>query len=138
MVDQERVREMTKLAAYEKHEGKRCRLVTRYFRSDFVVRELLKGFLYGTAAFGIILLMWGVCHLEELIGNLDSIDLIQLGTAVLIRYVMFLIVYLVAVDIYANVYNAEGKKRTKRYYRHLKRLGRMYEDHEGHSTPLRH
>ena len=90
------------------------------------------------AAFGIILLMWGVCHLEELIGNLDSIDLIQLGTAVLIRYVMFLIVYLVAVDIYANVYYAEGKKRTKRYYRHLKRLGRMYEDHEGHSTPLRH
>lgn len=138
MVDQERVREMTKLAAYEKHEGKRCRQVTRYFRGDFVVRELLKGFLCGTAAFGIFVLMWGVCHLEELIENLDSIDLIQLGIAILVRYVIFLVIYLAAVDIYANVYYAEGKKRTKRYYRHLKRLGRMYEEQEGRSTPLQH
>ena len=135
MIDQERVREMTKLAAYEQREGKRCQQIIRYFRSDFVVRQLLKGVIYGTIAFGIILLMWGVCHMEELIQNLDSIDLIQLGTSILIRYLIFLAVYLDAVDRYANRYYAEGKRRSKRYYRHLKRLGRIYEDQEGRTTP---
>ena len=51
MIDQERVREMTKLAAYEQREGKKYRQVIRYYRGDFAARHLLKGFLYGTAAY---------------------------------------------------------------------------------------
>lgn len=138
MIDQERVREMTKLAAYEKYEGKRYRNVTCCFRGDFAGRHLLKAFVCATVCFGIFLLLWGVCNLEELISHLDSIDLIQLGIAILVRYLFFLAAYLVVVDIYANVYYAAGKKHEKRYYRRLRRLGRLYENQENRQTPTRH
>ena len=35
MIDQERVREMTKLAAYEQREGKKYKKVVCYYRGDF-------------------------------------------------------------------------------------------------------
>lgn len=138
MIDQERVQEMTKLAAYEQREGKKYRKVIRYYRGDFAARHLLKGFLYGTAAFGIFLLMWGVCNIEELMAELDSMDLVAFGTAILIRYLIFIAVYLIAVDIYANVTYAAGRKSMKRHYRRLKRLGRLYDEQENRTTPTRY
>ncbi len=138
MIDQERVCEMTKLAAYEQREGKKYKMVNRYYRGDFAARHLLKGFLCGTAAFGIFLLLWGVCHMEELMENLDSMDLIAFGTAILVRYLFFLAAYLIAVDVYANIYYAAGRKSMKRHYRRLKRLGRLYEEQENRRTPTGH
>lgn len=138
MIDQERVREMTKLAAYEQREGKKYKKAVCYYRSDFAVRHLLKGFFCGTAVFGIFLVLWGVCHLEELMANIDSMDLIALGTAILVRYLCFLGAYLVAVYIYANVFYASGRKSMKRHYRRLKRLGRLYEEQESRTAPTRH
>ena len=129
---------MTKLAAYEQREGKKYRQVIRYYRGDFAARHLLKGFLYGTAAFGIFLVLWGVCHMEELLENLDSMDLIAFLTAVLVRYLFFMASYLLAVDIYANVFYAAGRKSMKRHYRRLKHLGRLYEEQESRTTPAGH
>lgn len=137
MIDQERVREMTKLAAYEQREGKRYGMVKRYFRSDYVCRHLLKGFISATFCYGIFLAMWGICHLEELIENLDSMDFVQFGVSVIVRYLVFLAAYLAAVDIYANVHYAAGKKSMKRHYRRLKRLSRIYEEQEGRQAPTR-
>jgi len=136
MIDQERVREMTKLAAYEMHEGRKYEKAMRFFRSDFVARHLLKGFVAATAAYALLLVVWGVCNLEWLLENLDTMDLVGFGTTVLVRYLVFLIVYLVAVDIYANLFYAQGKRNTKRFYRRLKRLGRLYEEQDSRTAPV--
>ncbi len=138
MIDQERVREMTKLAAYEQREGKKYRQVVRYYRSDFAARHLLMAFFCGTAVFGMGLLMWGVCHTDELMQQLNDMDLIALGTTILVRYLFFLIVYLIAVEIYANVFYAAGRKSMKRQYRRLKHLGRLYDEQENRTTPTGH
>ena len=68
---------------------------------------------------------------------MDQIDLVGLGISVLVWYLTFLVVYLIAVDIYANVFYAVGRKRTKRYYQGLKRLGRYYEE-QGRTMSARH
>ena len=130
MIDPERVREMTKLAAYEQQEGKKYHKAMRFFRGDFVWRQLLAGFFYATAAFGLILLVWGVCNMEELMENLASMDLIQFGINVLVLYLSFLAIYLIAVAIYANMFYAAGKREQRRHLRRLKRLGRMYREQE--------
>ena len=78
-----------------------------------------------------------MCHIEELMANIDSMDLIAFGTAVLVRYLCFLGAYLIAVDVYANVFYASGRKSMKRHYRRLKRLGRLYEEQESRTAPTR-
>lgn len=135
MIDEERICEMTKLAAYEVNEGKKYRQAMQFFRTDFVSRHLLKGFFCATAAYGLILLVWGVCNMEELMGNLGSMDLVQFGISILVKYLMFLIVYLIAVDIYANLFYAAGRRCQKRHLRRLKKLGRLYKEQENRAVP---
>lgn len=130
LINQERVREMTKLAAYESRDGKKYRPVTRYFRSDFVGKHLLKGFIAGTFAFCLMLALWIVCHLEALAATINQTDWMEAGVAVLIRYVVFMLVYLVGIDIYANLFYEAGKRSTRWYLRHLKRLDRFYKEQE--------
>ncbi len=135
MIDPERVCEMTKLAAYEKYEGKKYRSVMQMFRSDFVGRHLLKAFFCATAVYGILLFMWGVYYMDELMANLSSMDLIKFGTDVLVKYLFFLIVYLIAVYIYANLFYAAGRRNLKRHIRRLKKLGRLYREQEERTAP---
>ena len=130
MIDRERVCEMTKLAAYEQQEGKRYRGAMQYYRRDFVSRHLMKGFFCATAAFGLLLLGWGVCHMEELIHDLPSMDVIQFGISILVWYLFFLIVYLIGVAIYANLHYAAGRRSQKRHLRRLRHLGRLYREQE--------
>lgn len=137
MIDEERVREMTKLAAYEVHDGKKYHQITRFFRGDFVGRHLLKGFFCATAAYGLLLAVWGVYHMDELLENLDTMDLVQFGISVLVKYLIFLIVYLIAVDIYANMFYAAGRRSLRRHQRRLKYLTRLYEEQEERKVPNR-
>ncbi len=134
MIDQERVREMTKLAACEKYEGKKYCTAVRFYRIDFVGRHLLKSFFCATIVYGMLLLLWGICHMNELAANLDTMDLVEFGVSLLIKYLLFLAVYLIAVDVYANMSYAAGRKSMKRYRRHLKRLGRLYEEQENYAA----
>ena len=45
MISKERVRHMTKLAAFEEREGKKYHKMTQYFRRDYVGLELIKSYL---------------------------------------------------------------------------------------------
>ena len=130
MINQERVREMTKLAVYEKQDGKKHSIAMRYFRSDFTARHLLKAFVCATVAYGLLFMMWCVYHVETLLQDLDTMDLIGFGTTVLVRYLFFVAAYLFIVDICANLFYASCQRSTKRYYRRLRRLERLYDEEE--------
>ena len=135
MIDESRVREMTHLAVCEAHEGSRYGLASSIYRGDFVARHLIKGFLAATVVFGMLFVMWGVCNMQNLLEQIDTMDYVRFGTEVLQYYVFFLGIYLIAVDIYANVVYASAKKRMKQVYHRLKQLEKLYEQQEGSTAP---
>ena len=133
MIHNERVRHMVQLQAFSDRKGKEDFLVVRYFRGDYVGLHLLKGFISGTVAYGVGLLMWGICNMEMLMENVHTMDLKQLAITVLLRYLLCLIIYLAAVFVYAEVKYARAKKEIKGYNRHLKRLIGSFERDGGES-----
>ena len=135
MIDQERVREMTKLAAMEKKEGQKNQNMVRYYRGDYLIRQLLKSFLAGTFAFGLIVGMWIACNLDTVISDLNNLNFMEMLSPLLSKYLFFTIIYLILVDIYASVRYVAGQDSLRRYERHLKRLCRMYEEQESRMTP---
>lgn len=122
MIHNERVRQMVQLQAFHDRKGKDHFPVVAYFRKDYVGLHLLRGFVSGTVAYGVGLLMWGLCNMEMLMENIHTMDLKQLATTILLRYVVFLIIYLAAVFVYAETKYTRARKEVKRYNRHLKRL----------------
>ena len=113
---------MVQLQAFHDRKGREYFPVIKYFRKDYVGLHLLKGFLSGTAAYGVGMLMWGVCNMETLMDSIHTMDLRQFAISILLRYVLFLGVYLVAVFAYAQTKYTRARKEIKGYNRHLKRL----------------
>lgn len=131
MLNQERVEEMIRLAVFDQKEGEACKPMIQYFRKDYIVKELLKSFVTGTLAFGIIIGLGVMYQAENIVNSLNKVDirgtLIEFGTA----YLVFMAVYfIVTYVIYYRRYSA-GRQKVKKYYVHLKKVSRSYhqEDH---------
>ena len=124
---------MVKLQACSGRKGREDFPVVRYVRGDFVGLHLLKGFVSGTIAYGMILLMWGLCNMEMLMESIHTMDLKQFAIGILLRYLLCLIIYLAAVFVYAEVKYTRAKKEIKGYNRHLKRLIGSFERDGGES-----
>lgn len=133
MIHNERVRHMVQLQAFNDRKGKEDFPVVKYFRRDYVGLHLLKGFINGTVAYGVILLMWGICNMEMLMESIHTMDLKQFAVTVLLRYLLFLSIYLAAVFVYAQMKYTRARKEIKGYNRHLKRLIGSFERDGGES-----
>ena len=53
MLNEERIRLMTRMAAYEEHEGKKDIAISGYFRGDYISFQLLKSAIYATVGFAL-------------------------------------------------------------------------------------
>lgn len=134
MISKERVRHMTKLAAFEEREGKKYHKMTQYFRRDYVGLELIKSFFTGTLAFGLMLMVWVVCGAESLMANINHMNLVVFETELLIWYLAFLAVYLIATYVIYNIRYTRGRKKIRLFYNRLKKVSRLYENESGQNN----
>ena len=58
MLNEERIKLMTKMAAYEANEGKRNVAVSSYFRGDYIGLQVIKSIISATIAFLIVFAMF--------------------------------------------------------------------------------
>lgn len=126
MINEERIVLMTKLAAYEKGEGKQSMAVGKYFRGDYISLHLLKTVISGTFAyllgFGVYLLY----YFEDLMENLYNMDFALFARNVIYYYVIFIVAYGLLTYIVFTFRFIKAKKSIKRYYHNLKKLNAMY------------
>ncbi len=130
MLNLEKVRIMTKLAAYEKGEGKEYLPISKYYRTDYIGLALIKNFFLVSIGYAILLAMISVYFLEDLLENIHKMDLIKLGGKVVIGYIVLLIVYSVLVYVIQTVRYSRAKKSIKNYYMQLGRLTKIYAKEE--------
>lgn len=130
MVNQERVCEMTRLAIFDQNEGEACKPMIQYFRKDYIAKELLKSFVTGTIAFGLLAAIIGLYCVENLIEQINTIDIRQIVTGILICYAVYLAVYFIITYIIYYVRYSKGRQKVKKYYLHLKKVNRLYREEE--------
>ena len=126
MINEEKVKIMTKLAMYEQGKGRKYLPVSRYYRSDYIGLALIKNFFLVTIGYGLILAVIAAYNLEYLLDNVHKMDLISLGIVVLAGYIGVLAVYSVLTYIQYTVKYYNAKKSVKQYYTQLTRLEKIY------------
>lgn len=67
MLDEKRIRQMTKLAFFEKKEEKNALRIGRYFRSDYIGKELLKNFFLASIGYHSGTCGCSLIHIEWLV-----------------------------------------------------------------------
>ena len=126
MINEERVILMTKLASFEANEGKRASKISRYFRGDYVSVHLLKGWISITIVYVLLVALNILYDFETFMGNLYKMDYMAFAKEVIMWYIIFTVVYLVAVYITYTYRYMKARKSLKRYSQNLKKLGSMY------------
>lgn len=130
MLNEERIRLMTKAAIYEKKTAGKKTGIIRYYRGDYVSYQVIKAILCMTIIFCIFLAGWGVLNMEYLMDNIHKIDLFALGSKILFYYVTCVILYGLAVYLTAWYRYQAAQRDIKRYYMMLKDIDAGYAEEE--------
>ncbi|MBP5152084.1 MAG: hypothetical protein ILP13_04115 [Lachnospiraceae bacterium] len=130
MINEERIRLMTRMASYADTEGKRNESIASYFRSDYVGMQVLKAVICATIAYMIAFAVYIYYDFETFMINIYKMDLWDFAAKALKNYVIFTIVYCVLVYIGFTVRYAGAKKGMRRYFNNLRLLGSMYSGRE--------
>ena len=72
MLNEKRIKLMTKMAAFEEHEGKKMIPIGNYFKHDYVSYQVLKAIISASIAFGLILVVYIYYDLESFLQNICS------------------------------------------------------------------
>ena len=116
MVNEERIKLMTRMAAYEKEGHKKNKKIVSFFKSDYISMQMLKSVIATTIAFGIMFGLYVLYDFELFMKEIYKMDiyLIFLGVVLLIIYVASLYQY------------NRALQSTKVYYANLKKLSKIY------------
>lgn len=130
MVNEEKVKLMTKLAIYENTKGKKQLNISKYYKRDYVRFQMFKTAVSSTIAFMILLFAYCMLNAEQLLLKLNDLDFLSVAAKVGVLYVVFLVIYMLAAwVVYANKYE-KIKPDVVMYNRNLKRLKEMYDREE--------
>ena len=131
MINNEKIRLMTKLALYESsEEGIEDMKTANYFKSDFLRHEIIKTILAVT--FGsIILLIMVLCYqMEFLLDNALSLNYKLLGSLVLGGYLIIVILAVAVTWISYRIAYMHSHNRLNNYYRILGKVRKIEEKEE--------
>lgn len=127
MLSQERIKLMTRMAAYEENEGKKYMSIGNYFRSDYMGMQIIRSVISATFGFLIVGALYVYYNLETLLQDMYKLDLWMVGKQILLYYIVFVVAYALITYIVYSFRYSRAKRSLKRYYRHLKQLAAIYD-----------
>ena len=126
MLNENKVNMMTKMAIYEKNEGKKMLRNARYYKGDYVALAALKSTIATTLAFIIIVIMIAISNTETIIKQINSMDYAALGKKIAVYYIISLIVYAIISGVYSAYQYDKSRSGIKKYFMRLNKLERFY------------
>lgn len=130
MLNEKKIKIMTKLAIFEESESKQDIKLSKYFKTDYMRLHLLKTIISVTIGYLLILAMVIVYNAEYLISHAVQLNYKTIGIEVLGIYIIILTCYiLVSIIAYSIKYNS-SRKNLSLYMKNLKLLQKFYHDEE--------
>ena len=128
MLNEERIKLMTRMASYESTEGKKNEAVANHFRSDYVGLQVLKAVICATIAYMIVFGVYFYYNFEEIMINIYKMDLWESAVKIIKSYAATVIIYSLIVYIAYTVKYSYAKRNLKKYFNNLKLLNALYNE----------
>lgn len=127
MLSEDKIKLMTGIAIFEKHEGKKIFPINRYFKSDYISSHLIRKSISFTLCWILFVVVWLMYDMETFLNSLDLDQLANLGKRMVVYYLSGLGIYLGVVYIVYSMRYHYAKKSIKIYTAKLRRLDKRYE-----------
>ena len=127
MINNEKVRLMTKLAIYEEKNSEDIKL-SKYYKSDYIRHNVLKTIISVSFAYVCVLLLILFYNLEEVLAKAFELNYTMLGIEIFVSYFVLIVIFtLISFMIYSEKIN-RSRKSLMKYHRGLKQLIRIYDE----------
>lgn len=126
MLDEKKIRLMTKIARYEQNEGKEDLRISGYYRSDFLASALLKNFVLTTIGYAAVVSLYLASRGDSFLEELDVLHLIMLVVVIAAGYLIALVCYSGAVYILESLRYSRAQKDVRAYDAQLSALEKLY------------
>ena len=132
MLNESRIKLMTKMASFEQDTGKKSMTIGTYFKGDYISKEIIKSIIYGTLAYVICFALYIAYEFEFLLSDIYKMDILGFGKNVVFSYLKFIAVYAIITYVVYTLKYQKARHDLRAYYNNLKRLNSMYkkEDRE--------
>lgn len=130
MVNEDRIKLMTRMAAYEKEEHKKNKTIVSFFRSDYISMQMLKSIISTTIAFAIMFGLYVLYDFEVFMKEIYQMDMFEFAKSVIIIYVIFVGIFSVITYVVSLYQYNRALQSIKLYYANLKKLSRIYGEEE--------
>lgn len=126
MLNENKVKMMTKMAIYEKNEGRTMLKTAKYFKSDYVTMGVLGMIVWSTIAFVVMIAMMALCNMQWITKNINDLSYYNVGSKFIIWYLIFVVFFsTIGGVVYAHRYDA-SRKEIKKYFSRLSKLEHYY------------
>ena len=130
MVNEDRIKLVTRMAAYEKEEHKKNKTIVSFFRSDYISMQMLKSIISTTIAFAIMFGLYVLYDFEVFMKEIYQMDMFEFAKSVIIIYVIFVGIFSVITYVVSLYQYNRALQSIKLYYANLKKLSRIYGEEE--------
>ena len=130
MIDNRKVRLMTKLAIYEKGEGKEDLKLNMFFRRDYLRSKMLTGFVFTTVGFAFLVGLFAIYEMDFFVGNAVNIDYMTLLKRLIAVYVVLLAIDMTASLVFGMIHYNRSRNKLAKYLRMLRRLRSFYAEED--------
>ena len=126
MLNEEKIRLMTKLAIYEQNDGKSDLPTSKYYKSDYLTVKLINSAISMTLGYILLLAVIALINLEKLLSEMVKMDLFALGRNLIIIYVILFVLNMVVTYLVENRRFKKSRTNLNEYNVMLKELYNMY------------
>ena len=131
MLNIEKVKSMTKAAAYESGPEKKNIEISDYFRTDYLGLHMVKSGIAYAVSFVIIAGIWFMGKTEDIMLMLTKTDHLEsLIKMLAVLFVAGLVAYEILVYSYYSYKYRSAKKSVRGYHLHLKQIHKIYVEQE--------
>ena len=131
MLNIEKVKSMTKAAAYESGPEKKNIEISDYLRTDYLGLHMVKSGIAYAVSFVIIAGIWFMGKTEDIMLMLTKTDYLEsLILMLVVLFVAGLVVYEILVYCYYSYKYRNAKKSVRGYHSHLKQIHKIYMEQE--------
>ncbi|MGN9055905.1 hypothetical protein ACTNA4_05460 [Bariatricus sp. HCP28S3_A7] len=127
MLNEDKVKLMTRMAMYESKEGTEDFKISSYYRKDYSSFHTIVTIIWVTIGYMIAVGVGAIAFMDVILENLNFAFIIMIGLCVLTGYIVLVVFYgIVASRFYQKKHN-DARQRVKKFNHDLTRLNRMYE-----------
>lgn len=130
MLNEDKIRLMTKLAIYEQNDGKESIKSNKYYKKDYVGLKMINTAITITIAYIMCVVLWVIYKVDFFAEKIVSIDIFTLGKKILIIYVIIFIAYMLISYLVYSIKYLKMHDMNIEYSEDLKELYMIYKREE--------